>query len=477
MNCQTCKELLVSYMEELLDESQAHEVAEHVKHCPSCQAELKGLQTLQGRLVKNGQAAAQRDLEEQVMNRIIREQKVRLKAATEATAGLRLRRLIMKSPMTRIAVAAVVVVACLLGASMFRQTGSIALADVVAKVEQMRAYLYKATSTVEGDAGVESTSETTVLMSNDFGMKTDRMGLDGPDRLETRLESYLLPQDKRIILVDFTQKQYTRLSLDDETVANMKVENHDPREMIKRLLGCRYKELGTSVIEGIRVEGFETTDPNYLGNPVGDVSARWWVATETWLPVRYELEMDLASGRRLSMVQDGYQWGIPVQASDFEPDIPADFTTSELDGVQMPSYSEQGMIDALKLATDLTGRYPTALDADAIQQIMKDIATSETPSAQKLRHEWRAAGSPQAAATASQKSLMKMGVLAAFPRILTAQGAEPVYHGDVVTPSDAELPLMRWNVADGEYRVIFGDLHIETVTAKALTELEAALPK
>jgi len=36
---------------------------------------------------------------------------------------------------------------------------------------------------------------------------------------------------------------------------------------------------------------------------------------------------------------------------------------------------------------------------------------------------------------------------------------------------------MRWKVSDGQYRVIFGDLHAETVTAEVLAELEAALPQ
>ena len=73
--------------------------------------------------------------------------------------------------------------------------------------------------------------------------------------------------------------------------------------------------------------------------------------------------------------------------------------------------------------------------------------------------------------------LMSFMVLATFPRMLAAQGAEPVYHGDVVTPTDVELPLMRLKVSVNEYRVIFGDLHVETVTPDALVELEAALPK
>jgi hypothetical protein len=36
---------------------------------------------------------------------------------------------------------------------------------------------------------------------------------------------------------------------------------------------------------------------------------------------------------------------------------------------------------------------------------------------------------------------------------------------------------MRWKVSDKEYRVIFGDLHAETVTPEKLAELEKALPK
>jgi hypothetical protein len=36
---------------------------------------------------------------------------------------------------------------------------------------------------------------------------------------------------------------------------------------------------------------------------------------------------------------------------------------------------------------------------------------------------------------------------------------------------------MRWKVSDNEYRVIFGDLHTQTVTAEARADLEKDLPK
>ncbi len=476
MKCETCKELLVPYMEELLDASQAEQVREHLENCPSCQAELEGLQTLQGRLVANGKAVAQGDLEEDVMNRIIREQSVRLKSAAQASAGLRLRRLIMKSPVSR-AAAAVVVVACVIGMMMWQQTESIALADVLAKVEQIQAYFYEETTDVQSQEKGNSTTESTVLMSNEYGMKTDLRTVSSSDGREERVLMYVLPRDKSVVLVNMSEKNYARMALDDATLENTKIQNHDPREMLKRLLACEYEELGTAVIEGVEVQGFETTDPSYLGDTKLNLSARVWVAVDTWLPVRSELEWDLTEGIRLSSVQHSYQWGIPVAASEFEPDIPADFTADEKDGTQMPSISADGMIEALGIVADFTGGYPASLDIGALQQVMKDLATADTPAAQQYREQIKAVGSKEAAVAMGEQHMMKLMVLVTFPRILGTQQADPAYHGDVVTPDDVDLPLMRWKVAGDKYQVIFGDLHTETVTAEALAELEAALPQ
>jgi hypothetical protein len=119
MNCAECKELLVVHLEGLLEESQKQAVLEHMGQCQTCRAELAGLQTLQQRLVNNGKALAQSDLENDVMNRIIREQNVRLKAAEQASAGLAIRRLIMKSPVTKLAVAAAVIVVAIVSIQIF----------------------------------------------------------------------------------------------------------------------------------------------------------------------------------------------------------------------------------------------------------------------------------------------------------------------------------------------------------------------
>ncbi|UCD50111.1 MAG: zf-HC2 domain-containing protein [Phycisphaerales bacterium] len=481
MNCAECQEQLVPYIEQLLDEAQAEQVARHLQECPSCQAELEGLQTLQARLVSNGKAVAQSDLEEDVMNRIIREQSVRLKSATQASASLRLRRLIMNNPTTRVAAAAAVIVACVAGMMLWQGTESIALADVLAKVEQIQAYMFKSTTTMEDPTMGTSTTESTVLLSNDYGMRVDQSSVDAETGEESQVEMYVLPQEKAIVMLHLSEKQYARVTLDDATLENSKIENRDPRAMLKHLLACEYRDLGRSVVDGYQVQGFETTDPKFLGGIARNHRMTLWVDVDTWLPVRSETETEVSEGIRATGAEYDFQWGVAVHASQFEPDIPDDFTPHQMNNFRQPSYSEQGFIEALQLAVEFTGHYPDGLSHDSLRsltmEITQAITTGDSPAAQQWREQIKAAGSKEAAIRMGQERMMKLTSLTMFNLLLAGQQKDPVYHGDVVTPADVELPLMRWKAADGQYRVIFGDLHAETVSADLLAELEAALPQ
>ena len=50
-----------------------------------------------------------------------------------------------------------------------------------------------------------------------------------------------------------------------------------------------------------------------------------------------------------------------------------------------------------------------------------------------------------------------------------------VYYGDSVDASDANAVIIQWQLPDGRYRVVFGDLHEETVTADQLIKLQARM--
>ena len=75
------------------------------------------------------------------------------------------------------------------------------------------------------------------------------------------------------------------------------------------------------------------------------------------------------------------------------------------------------------------------------------------------------------------ENLKRILVVGTFHSMLASESKDPAYYGEVVTPDDADQVLMRWKVSDTEYRVIFGNLHAETVTADVLAELEKTLPK
>ncbi len=50
-----------------------------------------------------------------------------------------------------------------------------------------------------------------------------------------------------------------------------------------------------------------------------------------------------------------------------------------------------------------------------------------------------------------------------------------VYYGDSVDPQDSNAVLIQWKLSDGEYRVVFGDLREEIVTAEELIRLQARM--
>ncbi len=483
MNCAECQELLVAYLEGLLDDSRKQAVEEHVKQCETCRAELEGLQTLQRRLVDNGKALAQSDLEDHVMNRIIQEQSARLKSAAQAGAGLRLRRLIMRSLTAKIAIAAAVMLACAGGFYLVGGTKNVALADVLNKVEQVSAFTYRMTMHVKGampgmsPEGTDMT--TTALIANDYGARMDTHMTNPATGQPMDQQMYLLPAQKMMMMVLPAMKQYTRMSLDDSMFEEMKKQNNDPRIMIQQILACKYEELGKSVIDGVAVQGFRTTDPAYASGAVEDIDVKLWVDVKTWLPVRVEMNLKVNEQMEVRGALQDFQWDVPVSAAEFTPALPADYTAGPGDGLKVPAMSEQTAIEGLKLCLDLFGKYPENLNIAGLVQMLQELQDpekSKTPAAQKLRQAIAQAKTNEEQ-TQAMTTAMPLQMLGMFYMGLGQEKKEPAYYGKVAKPGDIAQVLLRWKTGENEYRVIFADLHAATVNADTLAKLEAGLPK
>jgi len=72
------------------------------------------------------------------------------------------------------------------------------------------------------------------------------------------------------------------------------------------------------------------------------------------------------------------------------------------------------------------------------------------------------------------QDLSRIRIASTFYGALVKDGRAVMYFGDQVRPGDAGRVLMRWRVGDNDYRVVYGDLQIETVSGPVLLELEAS---
>jgi hypothetical protein len=122
MNCQKCRELLIVYIEELLEDQQKNAIAQHLADCPACRNEAARMTDLRKRLVQNGKDFAQTDLEGAVFDQIVRSQHLKLKKAKKIDRQFNLWRIIMKSKITKFATAAAVILIAVLGITFLEES-------------------------------------------------------------------------------------------------------------------------------------------------------------------------------------------------------------------------------------------------------------------------------------------------------------------------------------------------------------------
>jgi len=324
------------------------------------------------------------------------------------------------------------------------------------------------------------------LRSQKYGYKTV------PDDPNEAVNYYSI-QEKALFTIRPKQNEYERIDSPnpDERMSSLAQSQYDyyAGRIVKRILGCRYESMGRSVVDGREVEGFRTADPNYAGTAdpnrasqkgPSQVDVRIWVDIKTQLPVR--TEEHITKGKSIwHFITDDYHWDIPVDAADFKPVIPDDYTRVERDSfyefAKMKDITEENVIQGLKLYADLSGHYPKSVTwFPGVQYQWSVFEKSETPAALRLKEEIKGL-TEEEKANRLRDALMPMHRINGFYYELRRQNKDRAYYGETVTPKDADKVLMRWKVSDNEYRVIYGDLHAETVSPEKLAELEKTLPK
>ncbi len=435
MNCEKCKELLVAYVEELLEEPGKQSVAEHLKDCPSCQSQAKELRDLHDRLVKNGKALALGDLENNVMNQIVREQNVRLKTAENSTGGprptLQTRRTIMRSPMTRIAAAAALILVAALGIN-YIMTPSITWAQVIEPILNAKTVVFDL-----------------IIGNNDTGMVSHEIVVGSRiRRTMSNMPNMTLIIDldnAKLLGLDTAGKTavYTDISgdLGDRTRSYIKFV----RQIITQLQDGQVEQLGEQEIDGQKAVVFVGKGQNE--------QVTIWADPKTARPMRIEAKI----GQEFSFAMKNFEFDVDVDESLMSMEVPDGYTLQKND-IALGNATEEDFVESLRIWAKVIGdgTFPAAIGTEATMQQMPTLV-------QKV-----------AAMQVSEEEGTRIGMSFAkgmlFHQILESQG-QWKYAGAGVKLGDASKAVFWYQPKDSAtWRVIYGDLSVKDVAPENLSK-------
>ena len=431
MNCTECKELMVAHIEGLLDASQEQAVAEHVSGCTACKAEADTLRGLQDRLAGNGKALAKSDLENNVMNLIVREQKVRLKAAEKAAEGLKLRRIIMKSPIARIAAAAAIVIVAALGIN-YIMAPSVTWAQVIEPILNARTIVFDL-----------------ILGADETGMVSHEIVVG------SRIRRTMSNMPNMTMIIDIDNAKLLALDTQAKTAvyADMEGDLGDRtrsyikfvRQIIAQLQDGQVEELGEKVIDGQKAIGFVGRGQNE--------EVRIWADPETALPIRIEAQI----GQEFSFIMKNFEFNATVNESLMSMNVPDGYTLQE-SNLELGNASEEDFVESLRIWAEIIsdGTFPEAIGTENAMRQMPTLI-------QKV-----------ASMQVSEEKGTEIGMSFAkgmlFHQTLENQG-EWNYAGSGVKLGNAAKAIFWYQPSGSQtYRVIYGDLTVKDVAEGDLPE-------
>jgi len=262
------------------------------------------------------------DRHEAIFEKIQRAQNHSRAEALELS-GLNLRSKIMKSSNTKIAAAALIIVAVLIVISRLGGSAtSVVWAEVEQKVQASRGVIFRSK-----DIYPDWRDDAPDYTMNYFSSTHARLdSYKGDQIIQTIYDDF---NTKTVILVDHlpSHKSYVKMTFDEMEQVDF-VTN--PKSIVQRFLSCEHKEVGQKIVEGMLCEGIETTDPTFDKSgpdyPTDSVMARIWVSVKTGYPVELETKIVRDNGKiQIGGVWDQFQWDVELDESMFVPEIPVDY--------------------------------------------------------------------------------------------------------------------------------------------------------
>jgi len=343
---------------------------------------------------------------------------------------------IMKSKITKLAAAAVIIITTLTAIHFLGSPiEGIAWADVVRPILTARTVAFNIIE-VEG----ENIPITKVMNMGTQRVRGEVLSPDGKTVQVILITDYdtsrmleLIPKQKTAVLIDLKDMQEKPDNV-LETMRNLITElQNDPNVSVE--------PLGEKEIDGQIAKGFRAVGP--------DVELTIWAEPETALPIRMEQKW-----RQMQFVCTDFQFDIEMDESLFRMEIPEGY--SELPRGELPidSSTEQDLIESLRIWAEviLDGVFPRDLSTE----VYVDDVNKNRKKFAKLQ----------------QEEKLKLGLKLApgfvFFNLLKAEN-DWHYVGNGVKLGDSESEVC-WYRPDGSetYRVIYGDLNVKDVAPENL---------
>jgi len=348
-------------------------------------------------------------------------------------------RLIMKSSITKVAVAAAVIVVAAIG---FFYIGgpSITFADVIEPILNARILIF---DVIIGDEETGTSMHEIIV-----GQKMRRTISNVPG-----ITMILDPESSKMLVLTDQNKSAAYVDISGE-VGNRHQNYAEAMRMIVTNLKDNCENLGEQEIDGRKAIVFE-------GKGGGNEQIKIWADPETALPIRVELTFL----GQMSMIMKNFQINPQIDESLVSMDVPAGYTSAEADLdmtdvteesfiLDMTDVTEKDFIESLRIWAKIIGdgTFPDEIGTENVMKIVP--AFSGKIMALNLSEQ-----------EATQMG-MNFGKGMVFHQSLETGGNPWKYIGQGVKLGDANKPVFWYRPQGSEtYRVIYGDLSVKDVAA------------
>lgn len=222
-------------------------------------------------------------------------------------------------------------------------------------------------------------------------------------------------------------------------------------------------------IRGRKAELFVVPWSRVIGDEQrGDAQMRMWLDAGTALPVRVDLAGFGPKGEWIFRLEN-FRWGDQDKGL-FDMKVPAGYVKRPVQDFKTEQITEYVVLGLSTFAKYNGGRYPAVKyvygdeQGEALRKLMGMGAKAQGWVKPEKDLKW---ADPKAGEFAHGSYGMS------WINSLQRDHPECVYNGRTVSGKDAGKVLLRWKLDDDGYRVIYGDLRAESVSAERLKELEA----